>query len=178
MVEQRKHDSAACHRCVGHGDLAYISYNAMPGRAIDLPLQRLVRELGSTLPGDSMSRLTAGATIVHRLANLKPPALAASSFLHRLRKNKQRLASPYLVHELMIGSWAALWVTQVRAEMMAIGLAPIESATLIQNFDSLVLGRAARKALATISNDNRRRGTCCCQKPVGSAGRIRLRYVR
>ena len=136
------------------GGLVYISYNAMPGRAIDLPLQLLVRELGSTLPGDSMRRLTAAATIVHRLANLKPPALAASSFLPRLRKNKQRLASPYLVHELMIGSWAALCVTQVRAEMKTIGLVPVGSATLIQNFDSLVLGRAARKALATISNDN------------------------
>jgi SAM-dependent methyltransferase len=136
------------------GGLAYISYNAMPGRAIDVPLQRLVLELGNTLPGDSMNRLTAATTIVHRLVNLKPPALAASSFLHRLRKNKQRLASPYLVHELMIGSWAALWVTQVRAEMTTIGLTPVGSATLIQNFDSLILGRAARKALATISNDN------------------------
>jgi SAM-dependent methyltransferase len=137
------------------GGLVYISYNAMPGRAIDLPLQRLVRELGSTLSGDRISRFTAAATIVHRLANLKPPALAASSFLHRLlRKNKQRLASPYLVHELMTGSWEALCVTQVRAEMTEIGLAPVGSATLIQNFDSLVLGRAARKALATISNDD------------------------
>jgi SAM-dependent methyltransferase len=132
------------------GGLVYISYNAIPGRAADLPLQRLVRALGGTFRGDSMRRLTAAAAIVRRLAELKPPALTASSLLHRLKKNKERLAGPYLVHELMIGGWDALCVTQVRAEMATIGLTPVGSATLVQNFDSFVLGRAARKALATI----------------------------
>jgi SAM-dependent methyltransferase len=136
------------------GGLVYISYNAIPGRATDLPFQRLMRALGSTFPGDSMSRFTAAATIMHRLANLKPPALAASSFSHRLRKNKKRFAEPYFVHELMSKNWEALCVTQVRAEMATMGLAPVGSATLIQNFDSLVLGRAARKALAAISDND------------------------
>jgi SAM-dependent methyltransferase len=136
------------------GGLVYISYNAIPGRATDLPFQRLMRALGSTFSGESMSRFTAAATIVDRLADLKPPALAASSFLHRLRKNKKRSAEAYLVHELMSENWEALCVTQVRAEMATIGLAPVGSATLVQNFDSLVLGRDARKVLAAISDSN------------------------
>ena len=136
------------------GGLVYLSYNAIPGRANDLPFQRLMRALGNSFPGDSMSRFTAAARIVDRLADLKPPALAASSFLHRLRKNKKRLAEPYLVHELMSESWEALCVTQVRAEMATLGLAPVGSATLIENFDSLVLGRDARKALAAISDND------------------------
>ena len=136
------------------GGLVYISYNAIPGRATDLPFQRLMRALGSTFPGDSMSQFTAAATIVDRLANLKPPALAASSFLHRLRKNKKRFAQAYLVHELMSENWEALCVTQVRAEMATIGLAPVGSATLVENFDLLVLGRDARKALAAISDND------------------------
>jgi len=136
------------------GGLVYISYNAIPGRANDLPFQRLMRALGKSLPGDSMSRFTAAATIVDRLADLKPPALAASSFLHRLRKNNKRRAEPYLVHELMSENWEALCVTQVRAEMATLGLAPVGSATLIENFDSLVLGRDARKALAAISEND------------------------
>ena len=136
------------------GGLVYISYNAIPGRANDLPLQRLMRALGKSFPGDSMSRFTAAATIVDRLADLKPPALAASSFLHRLRKNNKRRAEPYLVHELMSENWEALCVTQVRAEMATLGLAPVGSATLIENFDSLVLGRDARKALAAICEND------------------------
>jgi SAM-dependent methyltransferase len=136
------------------GGLVYISYNAIPGRAVDLPLQRLVRALGGTFRRDSMRRLTAAAAIVRRLAELKPPALTVSPFLHRLWKNSERRAGPYLVHELMTGSWDALCVTQVRAEMATIGLTPVGSATLIQNFDSFVLGRTARKVLATISDDD------------------------
>jgi hypothetical protein len=38
--------------------------------------------------------------------------------------------------------------------MGSIGLIPVGSASLVQNFDSLVLGRAARKALARISDDD------------------------
>ena len=37
------------------GGLVYISYNAIPGRATDLPFQRLMRALGSTFSGESMS---------------------------------------------------------------------------------------------------------------------------
>ena len=136
------------------GGLVYLSYNAIPGRANDLPFQRLMRALANSFPGDSTRRFTAAATIVDRLADLKPPALAASSFLHRLRKNKKRLSEPYLVHELMSENWEALCVTQVRAEMATLGLAPVGSATLIENFDSLVLGRDARKALAAISDND------------------------
>ena len=54
----------------------------------------------------------------------------------------------------MSENWEALCVTQVRAEMATIGLAPVGSATLVQNFDSLVLGRDARKALAAISDND------------------------
>jgi SAM-dependent methyltransferase len=135
------------------GGLVYISYNAIPGRAADLPFQRLMRALGNTFPGGSMNQFTAAVTIVHRLASLKPPAFAASSFLHRLRKNKN-FAQPYFVHELMSENWQALCVTQVRAEMTTIGLAPVGSATLVENFDSLVLGRDARKALAALSDND------------------------
>jgi SAM-dependent methyltransferase len=136
------------------GGIVYVSYNAIPGRAADLPFQRLVRALGNTFPGDSTSRFKAAATIVHRLADLRPPALAASSFLHLLQEGEKRRRQPYLVHELMSENWQALCVTQVRTEMATVGLVPVGSATLIQNFDSLVLGRAARNALATITSDD------------------------
>jgi SAM-dependent methyltransferase len=136
------------------GGLVYVSYNALPGRAADLALQRLMRALGNTFPGDSRRRYRAAATIVRRLADLHSPALAASSFLDRLRQDKKRFANSYLVHELMTENWDALSVTQVRAEMGSIGLIPVGSASLVQNFDSLVLGRAARKALARISDDD------------------------
>src|ERR1700722_16508678 len=41
------------------GGLVYVSYNAMPGRASDLPYQRLVRALGESLPGKSQEQAAA-----------------------------------------------------------------------------------------------------------------------
>jgi SAM-dependent methyltransferase len=138
------------------GGLVYISYNAVPGRMADQPFQRLVQGLGSTFDGDSTARYRAAAKIMHRIADLKPPALAASPFLKELRKNKKRFSEAYLVHELMTENWKPLSVTEVRSAMASIGLAPVGSATLIENFESLVLRRAARKVLNTISDINAR----------------------
>src|SRR5262249_9743646 len=44
----------------------------------------------------------------------------------------------------------------VRADMADIGLEPVGSATLIENYDSFVLGRAAREQLAAIGDRNAR----------------------
>jgi SAM-dependent methyltransferase len=134
------------------GGLVYLSYNALPGRAADLPFQRLVRALGSTIAGDSTGQYRAAAAIVHAMADLNPPALKAIPFLNRLRRKDETLAEPYLVHEFMTEHWEPLCVTEVRAAMAAIGLSPVGSATLIENFDSFVLGSAAREVLSTISD--------------------------
>lgn len=136
------------------GGLVYVSYNAVPGRMVDQPFQRLMRGLGSVFQGDSASRFRAAAEVVHSVAGLNPAALAASPLLKRLRDSKNRPSEAYFVHELMTENWEPLCVTEVRAAMSSIGLSAIGSATLIQNFDSLVLGKAARKALDTISDDD------------------------
>src|SRR5215510_1186976 len=59
------------------GGLVYLSYNAMPGWARDLPFQRLVRELGRMFPGDNAARFAAAAEVVRGLADARVPALVA-----------------------------------------------------------------------------------------------------
>ncbi len=134
------------------GGLLYLSYNAMPGRAADLPLQRLVRALGLTLGGNSQERTMAAIRIALRMAELKAPALAASPFATSLRQSGDKFSPGYLTHELMVASWEPHCVTEVRAALAPIGLRPAGSATLVENYDSLVLGRAAREALRAIED--------------------------
>jgi len=138
------------------GGLVYVSYNAMPGRAADLPFQRLMQALGGSLPGDSIARVAAAAEIVDSLGALKAPALVASPMAKMVKKRTERHAPAYLAHELLGASWEPLCVTEVRAAMAAIGLSPVGSATLIENYDSFVLGKAARKALAAIADPDAR----------------------
>ncbi len=141
-------------RHLAPGGLVYLSYNAMPGRAADLPFQRLVRAVGRICAGDSTERVAAALKIVASLLELKAPALVASPMLAVIREHEDRFGSSYLAHEYMGQHWDPLFVTEVRADMATIGLAPVGSATLVENHDSFVLGRGAREALAAIGDEN------------------------
>jgi SAM-dependent methyltransferase len=136
------------------GGLVYVSYNAMPGRAADLPYQRLVRALGRSLPGNSQERVAAAMVFVNSMTGLKAPALAASPLAASVQDHGDRFKPPYLAHELMNGNWEPLCVTDVRAALAEIGLKPAGSATLIDNHDSFVLGSAAREVLAEIVDED------------------------
>jgi SAM-dependent methyltransferase len=134
------------------GGLVYVSYYAMPGRAADLPFQRLVRALGLTLSGDTAKRCAEAIETVNRLTELKAPALVGSPMAVRLKDHPEDFQLAYLSHELMPTNWEPLCVTDFRAVMCSIGLVPVGSATLIENYDSFVLGQAARRTLAAIAD--------------------------
>src|SRR5262249_3675351 len=139
-------------RHLAPGGLVYVSYNAMPGHAADLPLQRLLRAIGESCPGDSRERVAAALTIVDRFLALKAPALVASPTLAQMRDARDRLAWSSPAHGYMGQHWNPLWVSEVRADLAGIGLKPVGSATLIENHDAFVLGSAAREALAAIDD--------------------------
>src|SRR5262249_33604798 len=136
------------------GGLVYISYYAMPGRAADLPVQRLLRAIGETCEGDSTQRGAAALKIIDSFLGLKAPALVASPMLSFLKQEEYRVAASYLAHEYMGQHWDPLFVTDVRRDMATIGLKPVGSASLVENHDSFVLGKAAREALTVISDED------------------------
>jgi SAM-dependent methyltransferase len=136
------------------GGLVYLSYYAMPGRAADLPFQRLVRAIGETCKGDSTERVVTALKIVDSFLGLKAPALVASPMLSQLKQKDYRVAATYLAHEYMGQHWDPLFVTEVRRDMAAIGLKPVGSAMLVENHDTFVLGKAAREALAAIADED------------------------
>lgn len=138
------------------GGLVYLSYNALPGWARDLPFQRLVREVGCALPGDSAARFAAAAQIARALADADVPALANSFIVKELKERPQDYNPAYLVHEFMPAAWRPLWVTEVRTAMAAIGFEPVGSATLGENLDWMVLDEPARNTLAAIADADAR----------------------
>lgn len=138
------------------GGLVYLSYNALPGRAADLPLQRLVRALGDSLDGNSIERVVAALKVVQSVSDLKVHSLTTSPMLARINQARDNDAIAYLAHELLAPHWEPLAVTDLRADMALIGLEPVGSATLVENYDSFVLKKAARAALADIEDPNLR----------------------
>ncbi|MGH7116376.1 MAG: methyltransferase regulatory domain-containing protein, partial [Stellaceae bacterium] len=134
------------------GGLVYVSCNAMPGWARDLPFQRLAHELGQTLPGDSAARFAAAAETMRMIAASGAPALASSVTLAEMQARPRDYPPAYLVHEFMHAAWRPLYVTELRADMATIGLAPVGSATLCENFDRLILIEPARGILGGIAD--------------------------
>ncbi|MGH7115007.1 MAG: class I SAM-dependent methyltransferase, partial [Stellaceae bacterium] len=138
------------------GGLVYISCNAMPGWARDLPFQHLLSELGRHGSGGSAARLAEAADIIRAMAAAGAPALNGSPTLAQLEARPDEYPVAYLVHEFMHAAWWPLYVTELRAAMAEIGLAPVGSASLIENFDALVLSEPARALLARIADPDLR----------------------
>ena len=138
------------------GGLVYLSYNAMPGWARDLPFRGLLREFGRTLPGDNSRRLAAAAELARTLAGGGVASLAASYIVKELQERPEDYPPAYLVHEFMPPAWQPLYVTEVRRDMATIGLEPVGSATLSENFDWMVLDETARQTLGAITDPDAR----------------------
>src|SRR5205085_12176800 len=122
----------------------------------DLPFQHLARALAAGQPGDSPARFAAAAATAQRLADSGAPSLAASYILRELRERPGDYRPGYLVHEFMHAGWQPLYVTELRRDLKEIGLAPVGSALLAENFDGWMLGRRARRLVAGIADPDRR----------------------
>jgi SAM-dependent methyltransferase len=138
------------------GGLVYLSYNAMPGWARDLPFQGLLREFGRLLPGHNSGRLAAAAELARTLAGAGVASLAASFIVKELQERPEDYPPAYLVHEFVPPAWQPLYVTELRRDMATIGLEPVGSATLSENLDWMVLDEAARQTLGSITDPDGR----------------------
>jgi SAM-dependent methyltransferase len=141
---------------LSRGGLVYVSYNALPGWAGDLPFQHLVRALAAQAPGDSATRFDAASRLIDRLADSGATTLASSYIARELRERPDEYRPGYLVHEFLHSGWRPLYVTELRRDMAEIGLAPVGTAILLENFDRWILSRRARVLLATIADPDLR----------------------
>src|SRR5205814_8811283 len=102
------------------------------------------------------ARFAAAAALVGRLAEAGAPSLAASFVANELRRRPGDYRSGYLVHEFMHSGWQPLYVTELRRGLKEIGLVPVGSALLVENFDGWVLARRARELVAGNADPDRR----------------------
>jgi len=138
------------------GGLVYVSYNAMPGWASDGPFQHLIYRLAAGGSGDSIARFAGAADIAEALRKAGAGALVASASAVSMAEDRTKRPEAYFAHEYLAPAWRPRYVDEVRREMADIGLAPVGSATLRDNFDNFVLRAAAREALATIADPDQR----------------------
>jgi SAM-dependent methyltransferase len=137
------------------GGLVYISYNALPGRAADLPFQRLVRALADRTEGDSTARVEVALKTINSLRELGVEKLVSSPMLDRINRPELNYSMAYVAHELLAEHWEPISVSDLRREMTGLQLLPVGSATLIENYDTLMLRKPELEALAAIAPEIR-----------------------
>jgi trans-aconitate methyltransferase len=135
--------------------LVYISYNAMPGWAADVPFQYLARALAGRAAGDSLERFFSASATIRGLGKVRAFRNSPTATTELKRSQKHHLPA-FFPHEYLVAGWRAFYVNEVRADMATIDLQPIGSATVMENFDSFVLRRTERNALADITEPNLR----------------------
>lgn len=136
-------------RHLAPGGLLYLSYNAMPGWAADLPFQHLLRALSVREAGTSDQRVLAACAVVQKLLDS-----GARGLRHSLVAREWQGQRPsYLAHEYLASGWRASWVEDVWRDMAGFGLAPAGSAVIQENFDAMMLTRDQREALTAFDDD-------------------------
>ncbi len=152
-ADARKDLRAFVDRHLAPGGLAYISYNAMPGWAPDLPLQRLLRELAGAQHGDSLERFAAAADLAADMTDAGARALVASPMARAgLQAFREHTDAAYFPHEYLPRGWEPRYVTDVRREFAEIGLTPVGSTIVRDNFDSYTMTARGREALDTVAD--------------------------
>jgi SAM-dependent methyltransferase len=143
-------------RHLAPGGLVYVSYNAMPGWASDGPFQHLLYALAEGRSGDSIARFAGAASMAEVLRKAGAAALSASPTAVGFQEEREKRPEAYFAHEYLAPAWRPRYVDEVRREMAEIGLSPVGSATLRDNFDGFVLRAAAREALVEIADPDER----------------------
>jgi SAM-dependent methyltransferase len=139
------------------GGVVFVSYNSMPGWANDTPFQYLVREIATTRSGDSIEQFFEAMKLIAAFSAAGAPALTKSFMVtNGIERLKESLSKNYFAHEFLPPAWQPLYVTQVRSDMASIDLVPAGSASIRDNFDSFVLRRDARAALAALPHGDLR----------------------
>ncbi len=147
---------ACIDRHLAPGGLLYLSYNAMPGWAADATFQHLLGAIAAGTPGATLDRFSRSAAAVQRLVDSGGGALTRTVAGAEWLAYLERQEAAYLPHEYLTPGWRASYVDDVRRAMASIGLAPVGTATIEENFDALVLTETQRHALASIDDPNTR----------------------
>ena len=133
-AENRRHIVDFIARYLKPGGIVYTGYNAMPGWAATLPLQRLLLEYGSLHPGTSCDQFVRARDFVQQLADGDAAYFRANPRVCS-KWDVIKAGDPhYLVHEYMNRGGEPLYFADVAQEFAAAKLDFVGSADLVLAF--------------------------------------------
>lgn len=154
-AENRAHIVSFINRYLKPGGVVYLSYNAMPGWSLALPLQRLLVEYGDTHPGRSDVQVAEAAQLVKKMTDLKAAYFTNPGLAPRLT-NLAQANRNYLVHEYMHHHWQPLYHADVARDLADAKLDFVASADLPFSYHGLYLSQEKQDLLNTFTGSSMR----------------------
>jgi SAM-dependent methyltransferase len=155
-VENRRAIVHFLRRYLKPGGVAYVSYNAMPGWAAALPVQRLLNDCAKLIPDRSDRQMGRALAFAEQLKEAEARSLRNNPFLAEIVRTAKRERFEYLVHEYLNGNWNPLYHADVAREMAEAKLDFVAPASLLDGFPDLNLTPHQRDLLASIGDSSLR----------------------
>lgn len=149
-AENRRALVELLRRHVNPGGLVYAGYNAMPGWAPALPLQRLLVDSADLNSGRSDRQIETAIGLAGDLVRAGALYNHLNPFLDDMREHVENGHIRYLVHEYLNRHWEPRYFADVAREFGEAKLTFVGSASLFENFDHLHLTPEQREFLATV----------------------------
>lgn len=154
--ENRQHIVRFMGRYLKPGGVAYVSYNAMPGWAPALPLQRLLVEYADAFPNHAELQIKAAADFLVQLEQINAGYLAQNPSV-KARIEALKTSNPhYLVHEYLHKHWQPLFHADVARDLAAAKMNFVGVAELQGAYPGIFLNDAQRQLVDKLPNPEQR----------------------
>jgi SAM-dependent methyltransferase len=130
------------------GGVVYVSYNVLPGRNEEVPLQRLIRELAGLAVARSDAAAGHAVELIGRLAEAKLISESVSAAHRRVQDLAAQGSLTYLAHEYLNEHWRPLYHLDAARAFAKAKLSYVASAELLRNFQNITLSAEQRALLA------------------------------
>jgi len=134
------------------GGVVYVSYNAMPGWASGVPVQRLLYEVAEHGWERSDRKMQRAIDLLARLMEADAAALKDNRYVKEILKHAAVARHPYLVHEYLNAHWRPLYHAEVAQDLAAAKLTYVGSSNLLGNFPEFMLTPAQREIVAAVES--------------------------
>jgi predicted O-methyltransferase YrrM len=148
-AENRRHIVDFIRQRLKVGGLCYISYNAMPGYAVALPLRRLLVARAGSAHGSTATRIDQAVAYVQQLADANPAYFALNGVAEHFKKIKDS-GRDYVAHEYFNRDWTAFYHADVAADLADAKLSYVGPADLLSSVDAINL-TAEQRALLSVA---------------------------
>lgn len=133
------------------GGAAYLSYNAMPGWATTLPVQRLIRDVAGQHVERSDRAVARAIRYMQELHEAGAVTLANAPMLPDLVKSVDSGFTTYLAHEYLNAHWEPQYFTDVARDLAGAKLQFAARANILEAFPELIYTGEQRALLGRVS---------------------------